>query len=84
MWYSNDTQVLTGKIPYHYYSRDERVLFALSQGEMPKRPRSVLVTDDQWHLIQWCWSTTEAGALRPTAEQVLSSVTRLRNNLGSA
>ncbi|KAF8554314.1 hypothetical protein OG21DRAFT_1106534 [Imleria badia] len=78
-------QVLTGRIPYHYYSRDERVLFALSQGETPKRPVSVLVTDDQWYLTQWCWSTIDGGALRPTAEQVFSFVMQLRNHnhLGS-
>ncbi|KIJ07581.1 hypothetical protein PAXINDRAFT_19238 [Paxillus involutus ATCC 200175] len=61
-------QVLTGKIPYHYYPRDERVLFALSQGEIPKRPARTLVTDKEWSFIQWCWTPADA---RPSDEDIV-------------
>ncbi|KIJ12551.1 hypothetical protein PAXINDRAFT_14630 [Paxillus involutus ATCC 200175] len=40
-------QVLTGKVLYHYYSRETQVLHAISKGEIPKRPNQALVTDRQ-------------------------------------
>ncbi|KIJ06835.1 hypothetical protein PAXINDRAFT_91426, partial [Paxillus involutus ATCC 200175] len=64
-------QILTGKIPYHYYPREERVLFALSQGEIPKRPSRTLVTDHQWSFMQWCWNPVDATGCRPSDEEVV-------------
>ncbi|KIJ10905.1 hypothetical protein PAXINDRAFT_85306, partial [Paxillus involutus ATCC 200175] len=61
-------QVLTGKIPYHYYPRDGRILFALSQGETPKRPSGALVTDRQWTSIERCWMSVES---RPSDDEVV-------------
>ncbi|KAF9228982.1 WD40 repeat-like protein [Gyrodon lividus] len=63
-------QVLTGKIPYHYYPRDERVLLALSQGETPTRPSQALVTDGRWTFIQRCWTSVDAGQSRPSGEEI--------------
>ncbi|KIJ10915.1 hypothetical protein PAXINDRAFT_101856 [Paxillus involutus ATCC 200175] len=64
-------QVLTGKIPYHYYPREDRVWFALSQGEIPKRPSRTLVTDDQWSFMQWCWNPFDATHSRPSDDDIV-------------
>ncbi|KAF9219413.1 kinase-like protein [Gyrodon lividus] len=54
-------QVLTGKVPYHYYSHDEWVLVAISKGETPKRPNQALVTDRRWTFTQRRWTPVDAG-----------------------
>ncbi|KAF8834870.1 kinase-like protein [Paxillus ammoniavirescens] len=64
-------QILTGKIPYHYYPRDEPVLLALSQGETPKRPSEAVVTDHRWSFIQMCWISLGAGQSRPSDEEIV-------------
>ncbi|KIJ10913.1 hypothetical protein PAXINDRAFT_16135 [Paxillus involutus ATCC 200175] len=61
-------QVLTGKIPYHYYPRDERVLLALSRGETPKRPSGAMVTDRRWAFIERCWTSVES---RPSDDEIV-------------
>ncbi|KIJ10918.1 hypothetical protein PAXINDRAFT_85289 [Paxillus involutus ATCC 200175] len=71
-------QVLTGRIPYHYYPRDDRVWFALSQGEIPKRPSRTLVTDRQWSFMQWCWNPVGATGSRPCGDDVVEFI---RNEL---
>ncbi|KIJ07795.1 hypothetical protein PAXINDRAFT_139697 [Paxillus involutus ATCC 200175] len=48
-------QILTGKVPYHYYVRESQVLSAISKGMIPKRPGRALVTDRQWTFMQRCW-----------------------------
>ncbi|KAG6375756.1 kinase-like domain-containing protein [Boletus reticuloceps] len=50
--------VLSGKRPYHNFSRDEQVILAVSRGEHPKRPTSsaVIIMDDQWDFMMKCWS----------------------------
>ncbi|KAF9232254.1 kinase-like domain-containing protein, partial [Melanogaster broomeanus] len=64
-------QVLTGKIPYHYYPGDARVVLAISQGESPQRPDLVAVSDHRWAFIQRCWSTADDGQSRPSDEEVV-------------
>ncbi|KAF9219836.1 kinase-like protein [Gyrodon lividus] len=64
-------QVLTGKIPYHYYPRDERVLLAISEGETPQRPRLELITDRRWVFIQRCWTSINSGQSRPSDEEMV-------------
>ncbi|KIK92336.1 hypothetical protein PAXRUDRAFT_147566, partial [Paxillus rubicundulus Ve08.2h10] len=59
-------QVLTGKVPYHYYSRDEWVLLVRSKGETPKRPDEALVTQRQWAFIERCWASVES---RPSSDE---------------
>ncbi|KAH0830117.1 WD40-repeat-containing domain protein [Lanmaoa asiatica] len=50
-------QALSGKIPYHYFTRDEQVIVAISKKERPRRPSSTsAVTDDQWRFMMECWS----------------------------
>ncbi|KAF8550643.1 kinase-like protein [Imleria badia] len=49
-------QILSGKIPYHYYSRDMQIIAAISRGVTPTRPDNPHVTDRRWGFIQRCWS----------------------------
>ncbi|KAF9236048.1 kinase-like domain-containing protein, partial [Melanogaster broomeanus] len=64
-------KVLTGKIPYHYYPVDARVMLAISQGENPQRPDLAAITDRRWAFIQKCWSTVAEGRSRPSGEEVV-------------
>jgi hypothetical protein len=61
----NDHQVLTGKVPYHYYARDAQVLYAISKEIIPRRPSQALVTDRQWTFMQRCWMPVDAIERRP-------------------
>ncbi|KIK92334.1 hypothetical protein PAXRUDRAFT_147572 [Paxillus rubicundulus Ve08.2h10] len=61
-------QVLTRKVPYHYYSRDESVFLARSRGQIPKRPDQHLVTDRQWAFIERCWASVES---RPSSDEII-------------
>ncbi|KAF9238963.1 kinase-like domain-containing protein, partial [Melanogaster broomeanus] len=63
-------QVLTGKIPYHYYRVDVRVVLAISLGENPRRPGLAVITDRQWAFIQKCWSTVDEGQSRPPTRRL--------------
>ncbi|KAF9230141.1 kinase-like protein, partial [Melanogaster broomeanus] len=64
-------QVLTGKIPYHYYPADARVVLAISQGENPQRADLAAITDRRWAFIQKCWSTVDEGQSRPSDEEIV-------------
>ncbi|KAF9238961.1 kinase-like domain-containing protein, partial [Melanogaster broomeanus] len=64
-------QVLTGKIPYHYYPADPPVVLAISRGENPQRPDLAEITDRRWAFIQKCWSTVDDGQSRPSDEEVV-------------
>ncbi|KAF8842626.1 WD40 repeat-like protein [Paxillus ammoniavirescens] len=67
-------QALTGKVPYHYYSREAQVLHAISRGEIPKRPNQALVTDRRWTFIQQCWTLLDdddAGQSRPSDDAIV-------------
>ncbi|KAF8834408.1 kinase-like protein, partial [Paxillus ammoniavirescens] len=48
-------QILTGKVPDHYYTREPQVLSAISRGMILKRPNWALVTDRQWTFMERCW-----------------------------
>ncbi|KAF9245404.1 kinase-like domain-containing protein, partial [Melanogaster broomeanus] len=64
-------QVLTGKVPYHYYPADAPVVLAISRGENPQRPGLATITDHRWAFIQKCWSTVDEGQSRPSDEEVV-------------
>ncbi|KAF8842622.1 kinase-like protein, partial [Paxillus ammoniavirescens] len=64
-------QVLTGKVPYHYYSREAQVSYAISKGEIPKRPSKELVTDEQWSFIELCWASIDADQSRPSSDAIV-------------
>jgi len=67
-------QVLSGKIPYHYFHRDTQVFFAISTGVKPVRPDDACINDAQWSIIQRCWSTAEQ---RPPVETLHSQINDL-------
>jgi hypothetical protein len=69
----NDHQVLTGRVPYHYYISDGQVLYAISKEIVPKRPNRALVTHPQWTFMQRCWMPVTVGAVesRPLDEEIL-------------
>ncbi|KIJ11357.1 hypothetical protein PAXINDRAFT_84633, partial [Paxillus involutus ATCC 200175] len=69
-------QVLTGKVPYHYYPRDMQVLYAISQGMTPQRPSQAQVTDRQWAFMQRCWIPINAGGSRPGDEEIVEFARR--------
>ncbi|KIJ06839.1 hypothetical protein PAXINDRAFT_121410 [Paxillus involutus ATCC 200175] len=64
-------QVLTGKIPYHYYVREPQVLSAISKGMIPKRPGRELVTDRQWTFMQRCWMPVDGNESRPGGDEIV-------------
>ncbi|KIJ14400.1 hypothetical protein PAXINDRAFT_116081 [Paxillus involutus ATCC 200175] len=64
-------QVLTGKIPYHYYVREPQVLSAISKGMIPKRPGRELVTDRQWAFTQRCWMPVAGDESRPDDDEIV-------------
>ncbi|KAF9230195.1 kinase-like domain-containing protein [Melanogaster broomeanus] len=69
-------QILTGDIPYYYYTSVTQVLLAILQGRTPRRPQSAIITDRRWEFIQRCWSTVGKGRLRPSGEQLVGFVRR--------
>ncbi|KIJ10304.1 hypothetical protein PAXINDRAFT_102055 [Paxillus involutus ATCC 200175] len=64
-------QILTGKVPYHYCTREAQVMNAISKGAIPKRPRQELVTDRQWLFMQRCWNPVDASEPRPCDEEIV-------------
>ncbi|KIK93122.1 hypothetical protein PAXRUDRAFT_789472, partial [Paxillus rubicundulus Ve08.2h10] len=67
-------QVLTGRVPYHYYVRDSQVLSAISKGNIPQRPGRALVTDRQWTFMQQCWMFIGMGEPRPRDDEIVEFV----------
>ncbi|KIJ11882.1 hypothetical protein PAXINDRAFT_101466 [Paxillus involutus ATCC 200175] len=67
-------QVLTGKVPYHYYIRDAQVLSAVSKGFIPQRPNRALVTDRQWTFMQRCWMPVGVGEPRPHDDEIVEFI----------
>ncbi|KIJ12111.1 hypothetical protein PAXINDRAFT_171393, partial [Paxillus involutus ATCC 200175] len=64
-------QVLTGKIPFHYYPREPQVLSAISKAMIPKRPSRTLVTDRQWTFMQRCWMPIDGDESRPGDDEIV-------------
>ena len=69
------SQVLSGKIPYHYIQRDGQVVINLYNGITPKRPVVTRITDELWEFINSCWTEP---AHRPTIGDVSTFVRRYR------
>ncbi|KAF9236373.1 kinase-like domain-containing protein, partial [Melanogaster broomeanus] len=64
-------QVLTGKVPYHYYGREGQIIRAISEGKTPQRPSQELITDHQWWFMQQCWSSLDGDQSRPSVEDIV-------------
>ena len=75
-------QVLTGKIPYHYYRNDAQVLVALSRGLRPARPVEPPIDDVHWEFMQQCWASQKSKQtsknVRPTIEEIVSFLSAAR------
>ncbi|KAG1728734.1 kinase-like domain-containing protein [Suillus paluster] len=67
-------QVLSGKVPYHYFHRDTQIFFAISTGVKPVQPDSSCVNNAQWGIIQQCWLSPQE---RPTMEKLHSHLIEL-------
>ena len=65
-------QILSGKVPYHYYSHDMRVLGAIFSRETPVRPNDPRITDRRWGFIQRCWSPFKIIVQRPSSEEIVA------------
>ena len=64
-------QILSGNVPYHYYTREAQVVHAVSRGISPRRPNSALVTERRWMFIGRCWSTIDVVRSRPSGEEIV-------------
>ncbi|KAF8833686.1 kinase-like protein [Paxillus ammoniavirescens] len=64
-------QILTGKVPYHYYTREPQVLSAIFKGMIPKRPHRALVTDRQWTFMERCWMPIDGDESRPSDDEIV-------------
>ncbi|KAI5983346.1 kinase-like domain-containing protein [Pisolithus albus] len=49
-------QVISGKAPYSYLNSDTQVVGMVVRGIRPERPSKPRIADEQWDIIQWCWS----------------------------
>ncbi|KAL4072669.1 kinase-like domain-containing protein [Scleroderma yunnanense] len=49
-------QVLSGKVPYFYLDSDTQVLGMVVRGMNPERPKKPSIDDEEWDIIQWCWT----------------------------
>ncbi|KAF8839145.1 kinase-like protein [Paxillus ammoniavirescens] len=67
-------QILTGKVPFHYWTNEIQVMHAISRGVIPQRPRLELVTDRQWSFMQRCWMPLDGGELRPCVDEIVEFV----------
>ncbi|KAF8437620.1 kinase-like domain-containing protein, partial [Boletus edulis BED1] len=72
-------QILSGKVPYHYYKHELQVLYAISKGKTPLRPSGIArqrITERQWMFIQQCWSTVNITRSRPSSEDIVEFTER--------
>lgn len=67
-------QVLSGKYPWSEVQADAAIMFQLSLGRNPGRPRVPPIDDRHWAFIQRCWSSIPE---RPVTKEVVSSLQRL-------
>ncbi|KAN0080140.1 Protein kinase-like domain containing protein [Tylopilus felleus] len=65
-------QILSGKVPYHHYSRDAQIIATLFRGETPARPDDPRVTDRRWNFMQRCWSSFRDIVQRPSSEEIVA------------
>jgi hypothetical protein len=65
------TQILSGRMPYHYLRTGAQVVMELHQAVKPRRPAPSFVDDGRWSLIQ-CWTDPPSG--RPDIWDVRETV----------
>ena len=69
---SHAEQILSGKVPYHHYSRDAQIIATLFRGETPARPDDPRITDRRWNFMQRCWSSFRDIVQRPSSEEIVA------------
>lgn len=70
-------EVLTGNDPFWEFSGRERVIFAIIEGDRPRKPNAAVslgLTDGLWEILQRCW-LADANA-RPNVKTVLLRLNR--------
>ncbi|KAF8141851.1 kinase-like domain-containing protein [Boletus edulis] len=70
-------QVLSGKRPWSELQEEAAIVLRVAKGHKPGRPKSRMMDDSHWHLIQECWSSMEE---RPTAEVIKSAIQQFLND----
>ncbi|KAF8835496.1 kinase-like protein, partial [Paxillus ammoniavirescens] len=65
-------QILTGRVPYHYYNSEPQVIRAIFEGRTPQRPRGDPVTDHHWAFMRQCWAPVNTA--RPSDEEIVQFV----------
>ncbi|KAG1765981.1 kinase-like domain-containing protein [Suillus placidus] len=65
-------QVLEGKVPYHYITRYESIIYHILKDIRPKKPPASVVIDTDWDFVQRCW--LEDAECRPSDEDILQFV----------
>ncbi|KAG6334650.1 hypothetical protein ID866_4446 [Astraeus odoratus] len=68
-------QVLSGKVPYFYLNSDTQVLGMVVRGINPIRPKKPIIDDEQWDIIQWCWTRNSTD--RPEIQEVANALKSL-------
>ncbi|KAI6042863.1 kinase-like domain-containing protein [Pisolithus marmoratus] len=69
-------QVFSGKVPYSYLNSDTQVVGMVVRGIRPERPRKPTIKDEQWDIIQWCW--TLDATQRPEIGEVARALNSIR------
>ncbi|KAJ7713774.1 kinase-like domain-containing protein [Mycena olivaceomarginata] len=65
-------EILTGRIPFHEFTNEIKVIVEVSAGKQPSRPLSCSGTtalDILWKLLQNCWDVEAKN--RPTAHEIV-------------
>ncbi|KAF8125972.1 kinase-like domain-containing protein [Boletus edulis] len=70
-------QVLSGKRPWSELQEEAAIVLRVAKGHKPGRPKSRMMDDSHWCLIQECWSPLEE---RPTAEVIKSAIQQFLND----
>jgi len=72
----NNTQVLCGHVPYHDLVHGTVAMWAIVEGNRPKKPEKAAqlgFTEELWETVEQCWS--EDRNARPGAEAINSRLT---------
>ncbi|KAJ7803305.1 kinase-like domain-containing protein, partial [Mycena leptocephala] len=65
-------EILTGRVPFHEFPNDMKVMFRVASGKRPSRPIScsgASSLDSLWELLQNCWDGR--AEMRPMAPQIV-------------
>lgn len=63
-----ESQILSGRLPYHNLRNDLQVIIELSKGIHPQRPPDSMIVDEYWEFIQECWA--DPPQERPSVSEV--------------